>query len=52
MLDVRIQVYDMMGRLVEETESGVIGKDLRAGVYFVKVKGYKPLKTIKLMEVL
>ncbi|MCK4306710.1 T9SS type A sorting domain-containing protein [candidate division WOR-3 bacterium] len=48
----KVKVYDMMGRLVEETESGVIGKDLRAGVYFVKVRGCKPLKIIKLMEVL
>ena len=44
----------MGGRLVEEVvnlgKSGLhtIGKGLWAGVYFVKVKGYKPVKIVKL----
>ena len=57
--DCRIQVYDMAGRLVEERnvelkdcklkiEDCKIGKNLRAGIYFVKVKGYEPTKIIKL----
>ncbi len=52
----KVQVYDMMGRLVEETNVGLedckIGEKLLPGVYFVKVRGYKPAKIIKLMEVL
>ncbi len=44
----KVQVYDMVGRLVEETESKVIGKDLSPGVYFVKLREYKPIKIVKL----
>lgn len=52
----RIEIYDMMGRLVEQKQKAkskkqkikVIGKDLPQGVYFVKVKGYKPVKIVKL----
>ncbi|PIU28257.1 MAG: hypothetical protein COT09_05540 [Candidatus Hydromicrobium americanum] len=47
--------YDMMGQLVEErffadaqNDRLEIGKDLPAGIYFVKVKGYKSTKIIKL----
>ncbi|MBI4722921.1 MAG: T9SS type A sorting domain-containing protein [Candidatus Stahlbacteria bacterium] len=43
-----IQVYDMTGRLVEETKENIIGKNLPPGFYFVKIKGYKPIKVIKL----
>lgn len=53
--DKRIQIYDIEGRLVEETDSSVIGKKLKSGVYFVKVKGcltadgqVKPIKVVKL----
>ena len=44
----KLKIYDMMGRLVEETGSKVIGKDLSPGIYFVKIKGYKPAKIVKL----
>ena len=44
----RIQVYDMMGRLVEEPKSHIVGKNLPRGIYFIKAKGYKPIKIIKL----
>ena len=47
----KIQVYDMVGRLVEERSEkreAIIGKNLPAGIYFVKVRGYKPTKIIKL----
>ncbi|MBI4721563.1 MAG: T9SS type A sorting domain-containing protein [Candidatus Stahlbacteria bacterium] len=47
-IEDRIQVYDMMGRLVEETKESIIGKNLPPGFYFVKVKGYKPIKVIKI----
>ena len=53
--DCKIQVYDMVGRLVEERseeQEARIGKNLPAGIYFVKIKGHKPVKIIKLMEVL
>jgi len=43
-----VQVYDMMGRLVEETISHIVGKDLPKGIYFVKLKGYKLVKMIKI----
>ncbi len=46
--DCRIKIHDLGGRLVEETDSDIIGKSLRTGVYFVKVKGYKPIKIVKL----
>lgn len=42
------RIYDGSGRLVEETEKTVIGKNLKAGVYFLKVSNYKPIKIIKL----
>ncbi len=46
--EARIEVYDMMGRLVEETKKNTIGENLPTGVYFVKVRGHKPTKIIKL----
>jgi hypothetical protein len=45
---VPIRIYDMSGRLVQQTQSRVIGKNLEPGVYFVKTKGYLPAKVIKL----
>ncbi|GAG38315.1 unnamed protein product [marine sediment metagenome] len=52
--NVKLEIYDLGGKLVEETSGGVIsrsvwiGKGLRAGIYFVKAKGYKPAKVVKL----
>ncbi len=47
-IEESLKIYDMMGRLVEETHSKIIGKDLSVGIYFVKVKEYSPLKIVKL----
>lgn len=44
----KIRVYDMSGRLVEETMDNVVGKKLGAGIYFIKFRNYKPIKIIKL----
>lgn len=59
----QFQIYDMSGRLIEVTKDNVItneagcsiGKDLRAGVYFIKVRDHlstckqnKPIKIVKL----
>ncbi len=43
-----LKIYDMTGQLVEETHSKIIGQDLSVGIYFVKAKGYAPLKIVKL----
>ena len=43
-----IQIYDLSGRLVKTTKGNTIGKNLTPGIYFLKVKGYKPVKVIKL----
>lgn len=52
--DCRFQIYDIVGRLVEEvsaTNEMKVGKHLSSGIYFVKVKGYKPVKIIKIEKV-
>ncbi len=45
---VNLKIYDMMGRLVEETNVGLedckIGESLPAGIYFVKVQEFKSSK--------
>lgn len=47
--DYKIQIYDMTGRLVEEKiNNGAIGKNLKAGIYFLKVKGCEQIKIVKL----
>ncbi|MDD5528738.1 MAG: T9SS type A sorting domain-containing protein [bacterium] len=46
--EIKIQIYDIAGKLVEETKDNIIGKQLRTGIYFVKFKNYKPLKIVKL----
>jgi hypothetical protein len=42
------EIYDLGGRLVEKTGGNTIGKGLEAGIYFLKAKGYEPVKMIKL----
>jgi hypothetical protein len=42
-----LHIYDMSGRLVESTESKLIGRNLLPGVYFVKVIGYDAAKVVK-----
>ena len=43
-----LQVYDVTGRLLQETRDNTVGKGLEAGIYFVKVKGHEPVKMVKL----
>ncbi|MFA5033340.1 MAG: T9SS type A sorting domain-containing protein [bacterium] len=43
----KIRIYDISGKLLEETKNNIIGKDLKSGIYFVKVDGYKPIKVVK-----
>lgn len=43
-----IQVYDLSGRLVETAKRNIIGGNLKPGIYFLKAKGIKPIKVIKL----
>jgi hypothetical protein len=45
---VPVHAYDMMGRLVEETDGTAIGERLESGIYFLKAKGYEPVKIVKL----
>lgn len=47
-IDKQIKIYDISGKLVEETENTVIGKNLKAGVYFVKFGNSESVKVIKL----
>ncbi|MDD5529748.1 MAG: YCF48-related protein [bacterium] len=57
--EIKIQVYDISGKLVEETKSNIItakagcsiGKNLKPGIYFVKVNDYKPLKIVKMKKI-
>ncbi|MBI4722541.1 MAG: T9SS type A sorting domain-containing protein [Candidatus Stahlbacteria bacterium] len=46
----KIQIYDMGGRLVEVAKDNIIGKDLEAGIYFVKVDGKALKKIVKLSK--
>jgi len=43
-----IQIYDLSGRLVGTAISNTIGSSLKPGVYFLKAKGYRPKKVVKL----
>ena len=47
-----MQIYDLSGRLVESfaliTNHLSLTPDLSPGVYFLKIKGYKPVKIVKL----
>ena len=48
------KIYDLSGRLIGKTEQDtwngkdINGKNLNAGIYFLKAKGYKPVKVVKL----
>lgn len=55
---VNIRIYDISGKLVESFDKAqdkgaeiVIGKDLKPGVYFAKVKGYEPVKILKISNI-
>ncbi|MDD5528813.1 MAG: T9SS type A sorting domain-containing protein [bacterium] len=45
---VSLAIYDISGKLVEETKDNVIGKNLKTGIYFVKVNDSKPIKVVKM----
>lgn len=45
---VSLYIYDMSGRLVKETRSHVVGKELRPGVYFVKTEDSGTVKMTKI----
>ena len=45
---VRISIYDLSGRLVEESKDNTIGRNLKKGIYFVKIDDYKTVKIVKL----
>ena len=44
----RIEIYDISGNLVENTNKSIIGKGLSPGVYFIRLKGCRPIKIIKI----
>jgi len=46
-------VYDIVGRIREKTmvynsSPVAIGSNLKPGIYFVSVKGFKPVKILKI----
>ena len=45
---VGISIYDLSGRLVEESKDNTIGRNLKKGIYFVKIEDYKTVKIVKL----
>lgn len=48
----KIKIYDLSGKLIEETKDNIIGKNLKTGVYFVKVNDNKKLlKIIKIGQI-
>lgn len=48
--DRSISIYDISGKLIEKTDNPVIGRNLKSGVYFVRVGKSKPVKITKLNE--
>ncbi len=44
----KVRIYNSAGELVEESQENIIGRSLPAGLYFVKIKGYMPIKIIKI----
>ena len=43
-----IEIYDIMGKLVKKTYENIVGENLPAGIYFVKIKGYEPVRVTKI----
>jgi hypothetical protein len=43
-----LKIFDLGGRLVQETGGNTVGKGLEPGIYFLKAKGYEPVKIVKL----
>lgn len=46
--NMEINIYDITGRQVEKAKTLKVGKQLNTGIYFVFVKGYKPVKITKI----
>jgi beta propeller repeat protein len=47
-LGAEAKVYDITGRLMKRYKKGVMGNELKSGVYFLSASGCKPVKMIKL----
>lgn len=45
---ISFEIFDISGKLVETTDNPTIGKNLKPGVYFVRINNSPPLKIIKL----
>ncbi len=51
---ISLQIYDLSGRLVGKTDKGIWnardinGKEVQSGIYFIKARGYKPVRIVKL----
>lgn len=43
----KMQIYDISGKLVKETEDNIIGQDLNPGIYFIKFRNFEKTKIIK-----
>ncbi|OYD15767.1 hypothetical protein CH333_05015 [candidate division WOR-3 bacterium JGI_Cruoil_03_44_89] len=43
-----LQLYDLTGKLIGVVKDNTIDKELKSGIYFLKAKGYKPVKIVKL----
>lgn len=47
-------IYDLSGKLVGNAENDrwdgrdIEGNEVQSGIYFLKLKGYKPVKVVKL----
>jgi len=50
--DIALHIYDVSGRLIKNLSLGTgrleLGTEFKPGVYFLKVKGCKPVKVVKL----
>ncbi len=50
--EIILRIYDLSGRLVKAvpltTNHLSLGTDLKSGIYFLKIKGYKSVKVVKL----
>lgn len=44
----QVEIYDASGRLIETAVGRIVGQNLKAGVYFLRTNGCRPLKVIKL----
>lgn len=46
-----ISIFDVSGKLIEKTDNPIIGKNLKPGVYFVRIGNSNPIKIIKMGSV-